>query len=823
MEKYFTNRDFPSPLNDLKAFLLWKKKPIMGKVKFDKIPYYANGNIRGAHGTDDDKAQLVTLQEAIEAFRGRGYSGIGIALSRVLGIVALDFDGCILNGQINPTVVELCRGSYTEISPSGNGIRAVFTGYYPKQVKKISTGLSIEVYSENQFVTLTGDADNPFYEIGCSNVISPMPEHLLSFLDQNFGARKSTAIASNDDDDLLEGLTPKLGVTFEQVRETLRGIDPSHGRDTWLKVLQGVHHELGNSEAVIDLLDEWSSGKSRCEQTPDNYTGTRDVRSCVRSLGKSDSVTPVTFKSVIELYKDENEGELPDYYANADIPALPTGADGWPDLVPLPDQLPPVAPYDDGLLPPVLSAFVKDVSHRMQCPPDFLAVSLVTTLSSLIGARKVVQPKVNDPWQVVPNLWGLNVGRAGTKKSPAIGEALKPVHKLESKHRESHTLKMDEWRKKEELSKLKVAKAKATISKADYAGSDAQAAELLQDAEPPEKPKMRRTIVNDATVEKLGVILQDTPDGLLVYRDEIYGLFCDLDKPGQEGSRGFYLTAFDGDKPYSVERMSREEVRIDRLCFSLLGGIQPGRIHDYVVQATTGGTGDDGLLQRFSLTVWPDMNQHVEYVDKLPNAEAMQNVQSLFDKLNALPARGSNAASVMRFSNAAQSLYAQWAEGFDKLLLDDDLPPAMVSHLSKYRKLVPSLALIFCTVERSFENDEIEAHHFQMALRWVEYLRSHAERLYSPSLRPELKAATLLLSKIVNGQALDGDNSFSIRHVVRKAWSGLGDQATVQKAISLLELHEYVRRCSIPPDEVKGGRPSIVYVINPKLLCSRKD
>jgi putative DNA primase/helicase len=81
----------------------------------------------------------------------------------------------------------------------------------------------------------------------------------------------------------------------------------------------------------------------------------------------------------------------------------------WPDPVPLPDALPPVPAFDAELLPEALRGWIVDIAERMQCPPDFTAVGVVTALSSLIGARAVVAPKQHDDWRVVPNLWGLIV------------------------------------------------------------------------------------------------------------------------------------------------------------------------------------------------------------------------------------------------------------------------------------------------------------------------------------------------------------------------------------------------------------------------------
>lgn len=70
--------------------------------------------------------------------------------------------------------------------------------------------------------------------------------------------------------------------------------------------------------------------------------------------------------------------------------------DTWPEPTPLPNALPPVDPFDAQLLPVGLRAWVTDIAHRMQCPADFPAGTALVALSSLIGARAVVQPKAKD-------------------------------------------------------------------------------------------------------------------------------------------------------------------------------------------------------------------------------------------------------------------------------------------------------------------------------------------------------------------------------------------------------------------------------------------
>ena len=91
--------------------------------------------------------------------------------------------------------------------------------------------------------------------------------------------------------------------------------------------------------------------------------------------------------------------------------------------------------------------------------------------------------------------------------------------------------------------------------------------------------------------------------------EEIIGLLKQLDASGQEVARSFYLTAADGDKSYTFDRVIRGKgLHIEALCLSIIGGTQPGVVAPYVRQAVGGGAGADGLLQRFSLMVYPDIS-----------------------------------------------------------------------------------------------------------------------------------------------------------------------------------------------------------------------
>lgn len=490
--------------------------------------------------------------------------------------------------------------------------------------------------------------------------------------------------------------------------------------------------------------------------------------------------------------------------------AFETAAECWPQPTPLPDSLPPVQQFDMELMPKALRGWVEDVAHRMQCPPDFAAVGAIVGISSLIGARSVVQPKEHDEWRVVPNLFGLLVGRPGVMKSPALGEVLKPLERLQRTEVEAWKAAHDAWLLDAKLAELQGAdnekKAKGLASK-----DPAAARVLLQPMEVVAEPEARRYIVNDATVEKLGELLQVNPWGTLMYRDEIYGLLTSMDKQGQEGARSFYLQSYDGNQGYTFDRIGRGTVHIPRVCLAIIGGIQPGRLQEYVRGAVSGGSADDGLLQRFGLTVWPDTHGVFQHVDQQPDGVAKEAAYAVFDRVAEMQPASDAEPHVWKFDAAAQALFVGWRKSFEQELKSGDLHPAMESHLSKYRKLIPALALIFAVIDTPDSGHTVGQAELIRALAWGDYLRSHAVRMYSAATTPEVTGAASLLKKILGGSLGD---EFTPRVVAQKGWAGLNTPDLVRKAADVLETFDWLRH----EKQKTAGRPSERYIVNPLAL-----
>src|ERR1019366_7376590 len=89
----------PSCLKAMRIWLPFKtsSRPAGG---VNKIPH----NRRGRPAKYTDPSTWLSYEEALQQAREPGYGGIGIVLSEELGIVGIDFDHCIQDGELNPEI-----------------------------------------------------------------------------------------------------------------------------------------------------------------------------------------------------------------------------------------------------------------------------------------------------------------------------------------------------------------------------------------------------------------------------------------------------------------------------------------------------------------------------------------------------------------------------------------------------------------------------------------------------------------------------------------------------------------------------------------------
>ncbi len=504
--------------------------------------------------------------------------------------------------------------------------------------------------------------------------------------------------------------------------------------------------------------------------------------------------------------------------------AAAEGMGEWPEPPepsPLGPDLLPVPAFDPELLPDNWRAWMVDIADRMQAPLDFPAASAVVAAGGLIGRRMGIAPQELTDWVEVPNLWGGIVGRPSVMKSPTMAAAFTPVRKLEADASDAFAEAQKSYAKAVEIYKLTkkatMETAKADMKTALKEGKDMPGAPELDISEP-EMPVCKRYLLEDATYEKAGVIMGENPDGIIVMCDELVGFMKPLGRQEYATARTFWLKSWNGKDWHQFDRIIRGSIRV-RCTASIFGGIQPAKLAAFLKEAINGGDGDDGLMQRFQVLVYPDVDPAWQDVDRWPDRPAKNAYSETLERLAVLQplsvgARSDDFNSIpyLRFCPEALGHFRDWRAELEGSLRSGNQHPALESHFAKYRKLVPCLALIFHLVDCP-DGGPVSADATLRALAWSEYLAAHAERIYGSVTLTERIGARLIWKRLAAGKNLP--DVFAVRDIQQKGWAGLGKADAIRAALEVLLDHGLVQMRELS-SAITGGRPAEQYRMNPK-------
>jgi hypothetical protein len=681
----------PDALKAIDNWVNWLPQWDDGRGKWGKIPKNPHGGAASStnRSTWSDFATCLAAsgEASVHGTEGGNGLGIGFVVTPDLMITGVDLDGCrdpatgAVTNWAHQIVVDL--DTYTEVSPSGTGFRLWVVGCIPPEFlahgKQGRRKGAIEIYQGGRFLTITGK-----HVAGKSDRLQQRQDKLAALCQATFKEAATGAPGSNGQDHSCELVKPTTEMwaaislsslfepTFKRTRTDMADMSGS-SCDLALANL-AVHAGWHNGEI------RWMLWKAR-ELLGDNPG----------KIGRDDY-----WQSTISKAREGKAG--PQLNGSAAEPNTDTG---WGEPGKITNTLTPVEPLSPVLIPEALRSWLLDVSHQMQTPPDFAAVSAITALGSIIGAGCAVKPKQNADWTVIPNLWGGCVGRPTVMlKSPSMKEIINILDKLQGEAVEAFKLEM-----KGHAFDLKVIEERANAQKdavKKAKGHQSTLDRLRQDhieADEIPAPVCKLFKTNETSIQSQTKLQAENPRGLLTFRDELMGLLTRWDRGEHEQERAYFLEGWNGDGSYTDFKIGRGLTEAPNICISLLGSIQPDKLMRYLHQSMSGG--NDGLVQRFQLAVYPDELKSWELVDEPPDRAAKHRASEVFSAMaNAdFTLYGAEQDEhekfpFMRFSSEGQAVFNEWLTELQHRLPDED-NPLMAEHLGKYRSLMPSLALIF--------------------------------------------------------------------------------------------------------------------------------
>ncbi|KAA0744030.1 DNA primase [Bacillus sp. AY1-10] len=152
-------KNIPAELKNCPQWVLWRKEKRDGKPT--KVPY----QVGGRKAQTDNRNTWSSFQEVMEVYQQGGYNGIGFVFSKDDPFVGIDVDKCVVDGDLSELAQEIMNivPSYTEYSPSRNGIHIIVKGKLPLRGpgtgKKVPS-IGLEVYRHSRYFTFTGASIN---------------------------------------------------------------------------------------------------------------------------------------------------------------------------------------------------------------------------------------------------------------------------------------------------------------------------------------------------------------------------------------------------------------------------------------------------------------------------------------------------------------------------------------------------------------------------------------------------------------------------------------------------------------------------------------
>jgi len=156
-------------LKSVAKWVAWELVP-RNDEKPAKVPICPH---TGRYASVDDPTSWGTYDQALARARRNDLPGVGFVLTPDDGLTGADLDD-VRNpetGELAPWAAEIIAlaETYTEVSPSGTGLRILWEGKIDASIKCLPKG--VEIYRDGRFLTITGA-----HVAGTPDAICPAPK-----------------------------------------------------------------------------------------------------------------------------------------------------------------------------------------------------------------------------------------------------------------------------------------------------------------------------------------------------------------------------------------------------------------------------------------------------------------------------------------------------------------------------------------------------------------------------------------------------------------------------------------------------------------------
>lgn len=466
------------------------------------------------------------------------------------------------------------------------------------------------------------------------------------------------------------------------------------------------------------------------------------------------------------------------------------------------EQDPP--PFPTNIFPAWIRDQVEQVAEELQVAEDLPATLALGALSIVAAGRTNV--RIRGPWVEPTNLYLVVALPPGAGKSPAFKRMIEaPLGTWERELDESGV-------KDRELAKYLRKAAEKSLDKAVNGGTEEEIRNAYVELSSHEEKPTPKLFVDDATVEKLVVVMKEQGGRVALVSTEggVFGMMT-----GRYSDVGFldpYLQAWSGDT-IRVDRLNRDDVVVRNPSLSIAVTVQPTVIAELAKKPELRGR---GLTARFMFSYPPD-NVGTRNVGR--DSTFDPDVDELFAAkvvgLGKILDDYADNPIELRLDPEAAALFTRWREGHESELGAFRRLEHMREWIVKAQSSVVRLSALLHLADGNGLREPISFSTMARALTVGDYWEAHARRVHDLFDADEELVNARRLLDLIHAKVEPG-GSFTVSESTQ--WSRSGPFRTVDGVLaplSLLVEKGWIRADFDGPIVTGRGKASPPFTVNP--------
>jgi hypothetical protein len=350
------------------------------------------------------------------------------------------------------------------------------------------------------------------------------------------------------------------------------------------------------------------------------------------------------------------------------------------------------------VFPKEIQMFFHELDTKINYHPDILSISFLSLVSTIIGNKIKLHTKSS--WLSSATLWLCIVGDSGTMKSPPMKTIYAPL--------------------KDGIDKEFFEQFKKELN--DYEINEEKKGKKDSGYERMSRPVPIQNIVSDSTLEGLYYVWDRNKTGICMYREELVGWLLSMNQYRRGSDEQTWLQLNDN-ASCTVNRATKDPLRIDDPCINVFGHVQPSIVKEF--------SSDNGMMQRILFS------KEITRITPLSRLDVDKTWFDWYDNLVRsmyFNIRNTENVIIKMGADSMNELYNYDESYLTPMMQSENTSQIMKSFLSKMRTFIFRFALVFHVIENVFEQKPFNAETMKKAIRVSQYfIESNTQLLENSS------------------------------------------------------------------------------------------